>query len=282
MQLLNPIINQLGKNYQPFANNAEFGDGNLWETQRGERSVTIEQYYDGSSFYAEAPSTLLAKTAGLILGGRYFFLAASGYHIGLAAKEGFATMRDLYTRFKVQKGENTDLTLKAFIQQQNKSVYSKVVKASLQAGKSLMCLTPFLFAPNPIGAIGMDPLGFLSMDFSFGNTAWYLFGAYCVYHPQYPRVLLSKIEDWMVVKTVESTTKLRSRDSSDSKSSTVEASSSTTTVSPALPRRKGFHHQLQDLFEWRVPISSYLGWTKIDNHTAVRELAGHGDSKKLD
>ena len=72
-------------------------------------------------------------------------------------------------------------------------------------------MIPFKFVPfDPLTLVGINCLQGLSAGSSAGNfisVAWCLFAVYCVYHPQYPRVSLTKAERWLM-KTPESSVDL--------------------------------------------------------------------------
>lgn len=285
MSLATPVIDAVTQNYHPLPADARFGDGHLWQKIDREEG-TLEQHYSGMAFAAEAPTTSLLKTAGLIFGGSLFFAGATAYHAGKTAQEAVLCGKGIWERFKLAKGNDSSEKPWAFVQKQESDVYAKTLQSASQMVKSYACWIPFAMLPLPdlinpptwtpdfLSYVDyIHPLGYLT-NTDLGLYVGLGFIAYAMYDPRYPKVFLNKIERWIVApreSSVESVKKEGNGGSSaldeslDDDEHTASASTSQESKPASVERKmSGIQYRVQELFNFQVPISHYMGWGAVD------------------
>lgn len=157
-------------------------DDPYWKYKGG-----LEMYYTGESFKPEDPALSIAKTAACMLCGRYFFMGAAYYHIGRAL---YTAAVETVEGYRAQATERRDLSFLGYIKQLNRGFYQRPLGSLTKAGVAFACALPFSMI-SLLPTFGIFPQ---LLDSTLVENAWFAFALYALYHPQYPRVVLSKLE----------------------------------------------------------------------------------------
>lgn len=233
MQIIQNVFGDMAHHYKPAPQKEKFG--HLW-ARLDHGSTQYEKYCGGEVFFREEPTTLLIKSLALLAGVKPFFSLATSYHFGKTVYETGHTLKEIWARYKLDESEGG---LWKFLKIQESSVWEAPMASLSMTGKVFAgyFATSSLWMPyDPVwGVFSLANLeGLLGAD--IGYYALVGFAAYAVYHPQYPRVLLSRVES-ILHSPIEENEK---------------------------EKKEGIHYRAQELLECSIPISTYLGWQKVE------------------